>query len=53
MESLEVLIDGAPDTPPDVEINDEDECALYFTSGTTGAPKAVLHAHRSLTAAAI
>jgi acyl-coenzyme A synthetase/AMP-(fatty) acid ligase len=53
MEDLETLINGAPDTPPDVEINDEDECALYFTSGTTGAPKAVLHAHRSLMVAAI
>ena len=40
-------------SPPFVEIGDEDDCALYFTSGTTGAPKAVLHAHRSLMVAAI
>ena len=53
MESLEVLIDQSVGTPAQVESADEDECALYFTSGTTGAPKAVLHAHRSLMVAAI
>lgn len=53
MESLEMLISNVSNTPPDVEINGEDGCALYFTSGTTAAPKAILHAHRSLTAAAI
>jgi len=53
IESLESLMGNVPSAPVGVEIDDEDECALYFTSGTTGAPKAVLHAHRSLTVAAI
>jgi long-chain acyl-CoA synthetase len=53
VESLETLMSAVSAGPLNVEIDDEDECALYFTSGTTGAPKAVLHAHRSLTVSAI
>lgn len=53
IKTLESLLrNGIAESVP-VELNDEDECALYFTSGTTGAPKAVLHAHRSLMVAAI
>ena len=37
---------------PPVEITDEDDGAIYFSSGTTGFPKAILHKHRSLTHAA-
>ncbi|SMC55475.1 Acyl-CoA synthetase (AMP-forming)/AMP-acid ligase II [Desulfocicer vacuolatum DSM 3385] len=37
-----------PDTPPRVSISIEDDAALYFTSGTTGTPKAVLLTHRNL-----
>ena len=33
---------------PDVEISDEDFGAIYFSSGTTGFPKAILHKHKSL-----
>ena len=36
----------------DVPITDEDDGAIYFSSGTTGFPKAILHKHRSLTQAA-
>jgi long-chain acyl-CoA synthetase len=53
VEDLEASINQSSPQPPEVEINDEDGCALYFTSGTTGPPKAVLHANRSLTVAAI
>ncbi len=38
---------------PAVEITDDDDAAIYFSSGTTGFPKAILHKHRSLTHAAI
>ena len=37
---------------PDITITDDDDGAIYFSSGTTGFPKAILHAHRSLTHAA-
>lgn len=33
---------------PEVTIGIEEEAALYFTSGTTGTPKAVLLTHRNL-----
>ncbi|MGM9652311.1 MAG: class I adenylate-forming enzyme family protein [Eubacteriales bacterium] len=34
--------------PPPVEISDEDDAAIYFSSGTTGFPKAILHSHAAL-----
>ena len=37
---------------PDIPITDEDFGAIYFSSGTTGFPKAILHKHQSLTQAA-
>ena len=37
---------------PAVEITDDDHAAIYFSSGTTGFPKAILHDHRALMAAA-
>lgn len=33
---------------PKVALTDDDEAAIYFSSGTTGFPKAILHKHRSL-----
>ncbi len=33
---------------PAVSITDEDDGAIYFSSGTTGFPKAILHSHASL-----
>ena len=33
---------------PKVDINDEDCAAIYFSSGTTGFPKAILHNHKAL-----
>ncbi len=53
MERLGSLMQDASALPIDVDLAGDDECALYFTSGTTGAPKAVLHAHRSLMVSAI
>ena len=37
---------------PAVELTDDDHAAIYFSSGTTGFPKAILHDHRALMAAA-
>ncbi|MDE7104252.1 MAG: acyl--CoA ligase, partial [Ruminococcus sp.] len=33
---------------PDIKISDSDDAAIYFSSGTTGFPKAILHNHESL-----
>lgn len=33
---------------PMVKLTDEDDAAIYFSSGTTGFPKAILHNHKSL-----
>ncbi len=35
---------------PGIEFTDEDYGAIYFSSGTTGFPKAILHAHKALMA---
>lgn len=37
-------------TVPPVMLNDEDDAAIYFSSGTTGFPKAILHRHAALVA---
>ncbi|MCF0133818.1 MAG: acyl--CoA ligase [Blautia sp.] len=37
---------------PLIRIEDEDDAAIYFSSGTTGFPKAILHNHESLLQAA-
>ena len=37
---------------PKIDVNDDDEAAIYFSSGTTGFPKAILHNHESLMHAA-
>ena len=37
---------------PGIELTDDDDAAIYFSSGTTGFPKAILHAHRALMHAA-
>ena len=34
--------------PPPVALCEDDHAAIYFSSGTTGFPKAILHNHRSL-----
>ena len=52
-ESYHMLVADCPSTKPNVAtITDDDFGAIYFSSGTTGFPKAILHKHQSLTQAA-
>jgi len=46
--SYDKLIDNYDSIEPDVSINPEDDAAIYFSSGTTGFPKGILHSHSSL-----
>jgi long-chain acyl-CoA synthetase len=48
MEEYDKVLAAASPKPPNVELTGEDEAGLYFTSGTTGDPKATLLCHRSL-----
>ena len=38
---------------PPVELKEDDIAAIYFSSGTTGFPKAILHAHKALYCSAV
>lgn len=38
---------------PEIPLTDADDAAIYFSSGTTGFPKAILHNHESLMHAAV
>ena len=51
-ESYHELVADYSSKSPEIEITDEDFGAIYFSSGTTGFPKAILHKHLSLTQAA-
>lgn len=48
-ESLHSLTIYASAVAPEIKLTADDNAAIYFSSGTTGFPKAILHAHRSLT----
>lgn len=47
------LIQYAPTHCPDITITDDQDAALYFTSGTTGIPKPILLTHANLASACI
>lgn len=51
-ESYDKLVTYCSSQMPEVDISDEDDGAIYFSSGTTGFPKAILHLHKSLVHAA-
>jgi len=52
-ESYRELVSDCLASPPKVPLSAEDDAAIYFSSGTTGFPKAILHHHASLISAAI
>ena len=47
-DSYDRLVTYCSSTAPAVEFDEDDFGAIYFSSGTTGFPKAILHKHRSL-----
>ncbi len=47
-DSYDTLIEYCSTTSPSIFIQDSDEAAIYFSSGTTGFPKAIIHNHESL-----
>ena len=51
-ESYNDFTQGCDTKNPNIKLSPEDEAAIYFSSGTTGFPKAILHKHKSLTTAA-
>ena len=52
-EDYRALTADASSCSPNVSVQAEDEAAIYFSSGTTGFPKAILHLHRALMHSAI
>ena len=52
-ESYTDLVSYCSSKAPKIPLEDEDEAAIYFSSGTTGFPKAIVHRHRSLMHACI
>lgn len=51
-ESYRELVADYSSKAPLVRLEEEDDAAIYFSSGTTGFPKAILHNHESLMQAA-
>ena len=47
-EDYNEMVANSSSVKPMVDITDEDYGAIYFSSGTTGFPKAILHKHQSL-----
>ena len=47
-EHYDSLVANCASAAPDVKVSDTDNAAIYFSSGTTGFPKAILHDHTSL-----
>ncbi len=47
-DSYDTLIEYCSTSSPSIFIQDSDEAAIYFSSGTTGFPKAIIHNHESL-----
>jgi len=52
-DSYDKLVNYCSSVAPAVDITEDDHAAIYFSSGTTGFPKAILHSHRALMSACI
>ncbi len=50
-ESYDRLTANCSSEAPDIPLSDGDDAAIYFSSGTTGFPKAILHTHESVLSA--
>ncbi|MBR0443509.1 MAG: acyl--CoA ligase [Clostridia bacterium] len=51
-DSYEGMLRYCSSRSPEFTITEDDDAAIYFSSGTTGFPKAILHSHRALMHAA-
>ncbi|MBQ9963814.1 MAG: acyl--CoA ligase [Clostridia bacterium] len=47
------LMSFCSSNPPPIVPTEEDDAAIYFSSGTTGFPKAILHNHRALVSSCV
>ena len=47
-ESYDKLVTYCSSQDPEIALTEEDYAAIYFSSGTTGFPKAILHTHEAL-----
>lgn len=50
-ENYDRLTANCSSEAPQIKIEEDDDAAIYFSSGTTGFPKAILHTHKSLMSA--
>ena len=53
MVRLRELVADCSSQAPLVRLEEEDDAAIYFSSGTTGFPKAILHRHKALVCSCI
>jgi acyl-CoA synthetase (AMP-forming)/AMP-acid ligase II len=47
-DSYDKLVSYCSSTAPAIDLQDDEDAAIYFSSGTTGFPKAILHSHSAL-----
>lgn len=52
-ENYDRLTANCSSEAPNIKLYEEDDAVIYFSSGTTGFPKAILHTHQSLMSACI
>lgn len=50
-DSYDQLVTYCSKKKPDISVSESDHAAIYFSSGTTGFPKAILHSHAGLMSA--